>query len=400
MKHISILFIYSRDIDINDSGASRTTIMLANTIANDDKFNCYTLFRIMSGKSERIHELTQVPLTAESVHQVIVEKDISILMVPEAVKYSGLARQATIGTSCKIIAALHTMPGYEGVGLFKLLSEALFYHISFVKRLRALALLVLYPLTYTYITARIKWNLHVAYANVSCLVLLSERFFMQFKKAYWLKDTEKLVAIGNPLSFTSFADDEIIKNKQKVLLVVSRLDEPIKRISYALKAWSHLHEKNDDWQLHIVGDGRSRKYYDKLVHRLKLKRVTFFGRQQPELFYRQSAIFLLTSACEGWAMTLTEAQQYGCVPIAMDSFESLHDLVSHMETGIITPYPNIKAFANQIQYLIDHSQLREQMAKQCVDSARHFESSLIIEKWFSLYQQITQMTNETQNGMS
>lgn len=41
----------------------------------------------------------------------------------------------------------------------------------------------------------------------------------------------------------------------------------------------------------------------------------------------------MTSAFEGFGMTLVEAQQYGVVPIVMDSYKSLHDIIKNDETA-------------------------------------------------------------------
>ena len=45
-----------------------------------------------------------------------------------------------------------------------------------------------------------------------------------------------------------------------------------------------------------------------------LKQVDFEGKQNPVPYYRQASVCMLTSAYEGFAMILTEAQQTGAVP--------------------------------------------------------------------------------------
>lgn len=68
--------------------------------------------------------------------------------------------------------------------------------------------------------------------------------------------------------------------------------------------------------------------------RLVLKNVLFEGRQNPLSYYRRAAVFLMTSLFEGFGVTLTEAQQMGVVPMAMDSFEAVHDIINHRVSGI------------------------------------------------------------------
>ena len=45
---MNILIIYNRDIDINDAGASRTTIELANYLAEKEDLKVFVAFKIIS----------------------------------------------------------------------------------------------------------------------------------------------------------------------------------------------------------------------------------------------------------------------------------------------------------------------------------------------------------------
>ena len=50
-------------------------------------------------------------------------------------------------------------------------------------------------------------------------------------------------------------------------------------------------------------------------------------------------IFCMTSNYEGFPMVLLEAMQFGCVPIAFKSFESLDDIIINHNNGYqITPF--------------------------------------------------------------
>ena len=61
---------------------------------------------------------------------------------------------------------------------------------------------------------------------------------------------------------------------------------------------------------------------------------------------------LMTSNFEGWPLTLIEAMQFGCIPIAFDSFESLNDIITDGFNGYTIPSFNIKAMANKVQEII------------------------------------------------
>lgn len=388
MANKKVLIIYSRDIAINDSGGSRTTIQLANYIASKNEYECYCFFKIIEGNEGKVKEVRDTSLSIDNLHRFINEKEIDILLVPEAYKLSKLAYNAVAGTECKIVSALHNKPGYERIGFFTLLKESFLYNEKMIKRIRAFLLMTVYPLSFYLYTRRIMLNMRRAYMLSDYVVLLSESFFEQFKKAYRVRDNNKLVAIENALSFDDFATKDNLKNKQKQILVVSRLDERQKRISIVLKTWSKLFKKFPDWELLIVGSGRSQKSYINLANKLGLERFKFLGQRKPESFYREASIFLMTSAFEGWGMTLTEAQQYGCVPIVMDSYSAVHDIIDSGYNGIISPNNELDEYVSNISKIIENEDLRQTLAMNGISSSKRFTHDKVSEKWIRLFDKI------------
>ena len=58
---------------------------------------------------------------------------------------------------------------------------------------------------------------------------------------------------------------------------------------------------------------------------------------------------MMTSAFEGFPMTLVEAQQCGVVPVVMDSYLSLHDIVETGYNGIIVSNEDLTGYINNIK---------------------------------------------------
>lgn len=67
--------------------------------------------------------------------------------------------------------------------------------------------------------------------------------------------------------------------------------------------------------------------------KLNLRNIEFKGTQPSEPYYAESSVLCMTSTYEGFPMVLIEAQQYGCVPMAFDSFEAVHDIIEDGENG-------------------------------------------------------------------
>lgn len=145
----------------------------------------------------------------------------------------------------------------------------------------------------------------------------------------------------------------------------------------------------NDWNLIIVGHGDEYEdEYKKIVKTKKMKRVLFKGRQNPIPYYRRASIFLMTSLFEGWGLTLTEAQQYGVVPIAFNSYASLSDIITDGENGFIIPNNNLQIYVNKLMYLMQNENKRIYMATKAIQSSKRFEINKICNDWVELFKSL------------
>lgn len=232
----------------------------------------------------------------------------------------------------------------------------------------------------------------IPYENCDRIVVLSQYYFPTYLYFAGLKESDKMVAIGNALRFKEYATNEDIKNKQKTVIVVARFDEDTKRISLALNAWRQIETDSrfNEWKLQLVGEGRDRKFYEYLTNKWNLQRVEFTGRQNPMEYYRKASMFLMTSTAEGWGMVLTEAQQMGVPVIAMDSFGSLHDIVTDEVNGRIVPNNNIDAFISAMKEVMSDEGARQKMAVNAVEGCKGFEIEYVLQRWSSLFTELMQ----------
>ena len=220
-------------------------------------------------------------------------------------------------------------------------------------------------------------------------VFLSPTFQRQYE--FWTKDKEKwqgkLDAIPNPLVFDCEISEEALRQKENIVLVVGRMLESPKRISLVIKVWHELEKYEDaaSWNLKIVGEGPSLDDYKQMAHDLGLKRISFEGFQQPQPYYEKAKIFLMTSAFEGFGMTLIEAQQMGVVPVVMDSFLSLHDIIKDGKNGFIVPNNDIDAFAENVIGLMKNEELLAELREGGLKSCQQFSVKKIVDRWDVLF---------------
>jgi glycosyltransferase involved in cell wall biosynthesis len=222
------------------------------------------------------------------------------------------------------------------------------------------------------------------------IILLSRTYIPVFAHCANVPVDKKILAINNPLSFSENIKIEHIYTKQKEVIIVARLDEVSKRLSLALKVWRKIEDNSllSEWKLTIVGDGEDKHYYQRLVKKLKLKRVFFEGVQPPEIYYERASIFIMTSAYEGFPMVLTEAQQMGVVPLAFDSFGAVHDIIENKYNGVIIPNNDIEKYAEQLAWLMQHDEERLIMACNAVESSKRFHPAEISKLWLKLFEEL------------
>lgn len=126
-------------------------------------------------------------------------------------------------------------------------------------------------------------------------IFLSTQFLNQYLEVsnhYNYK--EKVFAISNPLSQKEYYQYEP-NSKEKIVLIVGRLEESCKNISRAIKVWANVEKDSksrfSEWKFQIVGDGSSKLEYETLVSNLNLKKVEFLGFQDPVPYYKNASIF-------------------------------------------------------------------------------------------------------------
>ena len=121
---------------------------------------------------------------------------------------------------------------------------------------------------------------------------------------------------------------------------------------------------------------------------MRLERITFEGRKNPELYYTRASIFLMTSAYEGWPMTIGEALQKGCVPVVMDSFSAVYDMITDGKEGFITPNGHLKSFIGKVRFLMDNPMECARMATNGIKSCKRFTIDNIGQKWVDLLKSV------------
>lgn len=222
-----------------------------------------------------------------------------------------------------------------------------------------------------------------AYQKGDGVVVLSQSYIPLYKQFAGLSETSHLTAIPNSVPFDDTVAEEDIEQKHQTCLLVGRMVDFPKRVSLVLRMWKHIEAQPEakDWNLQIVGDGPDLASFRQQAQTLGLQRCSFPGRQNPIDYYRQASLFFMTSSFEGFPMTLVEAQQMGCVPVAFDSFASLHEVVNHEKNGMIVAEGNTEGYQQAVLQLMKDSSKLKQMAQCATQSSKAFNQDSVCSIW-------------------
>ena len=395
---MNILFVTDNEISPLQGGTERITHTLAKEFLRSGH-SCYSLFaEAICGdfpKSE-FNAKQQINYTnAQKVISDFYEKNKISHVIVNLVKYKNkkllcpIIYETAHSKNIKVVCCYHAMPGEDFIGASLHNSVYKLFHRYQCKQAVKDIILKLVP---SFIwRGRAKRKYAVMPNNCDKFVLLSSNFYTSY--AWWsgINDFSKWENIPNALSFSEFLSVDQIGKKEKEVLIIARLDEVSKRLSLAMEVWREI-EKNpalNDWKLTIIGGGADEQYYRSIIHKYNLSRCSLLGRQKEIIpFYKKAAIFMMTSAYEGFGITLIEAQQMGVVPIAFNSYASLQDIVMQKENGVIVQNNNVQEYVKELTHLMTKDEYRFSLAERGLETCKRFQQSEITERWLNLLENL------------
>ncbi|MFA5329761.1 MAG: glycosyltransferase [Prolixibacteraceae bacterium] len=292
--------------------------------------------------------------------------------------------------NCKIISAYHSRPMFH-YSMLETLLRIYSDSNNWLYKLYTLAKIPLIPLFR--IKSRRKEEKVFKNINNSSdkILLLSGNFFRNWTGLISGTDSSKLVAIGNPLVFDNSLPIEDIELKEKLVIVI--YSNPAKRAHLLLQIWKRIEvdARFNSWRFEFIGEGEGYSQILKLAKRNNLKRITFTGYQNTLPYYKRASIMMMTSKYEGWPMVLMEGQQMGVVPISYNSYESITDIITDGENGIIIPNNDMDCFVVKLKELMLNESKRKQMAIKAIHSSERFTLEKVTEKYLNLF---THLINE------
>lgn len=394
MKRYNVVIYNYQEFNVNIGGIERVSVSLANRLLTKN-INIF-LVSIYKSPYSSLYT-TPIPITflpskdacsevnIDLFHKLLNDNNIDILInqTGHSLASHNLCYRAIQGTTTKLISVLHFCPSLRELHNKYPWDDNIF---TFKENCMRLLKSIGCKWPFNKMTFRdIHNHYNKMYKESNKVVLLSENYFSEYVRLGRLSDSEKLVGINNMLSF-SLCNENI--NKEKKILYCGRM-ETQKRPERVLYVWSKLQDRLPDWSIDIIGDGSLMERVKSLSFKLKLKNIEFYGFKESKDFFRKSRILIQTSDFEGWPLTIMEAMQNKCVPVVMNTYASLQDIIYDGYDGYLISDCNCDEMADKIYELATDENKWRKMSLKAFQKMEKFTPDIIIGKWLKLFDEIS-----------
>lgn len=380
---MNIVFAYPTGLNPQKGGVERITDIIAKILLKRG----YTIFYLNWKREQDNYEYPvpvidlpssnlEDPNNLEVYNRFLKENRIDVIINQHGL-YEGTYFLSQVKVqNVKIISVLHSDPfGYYN----HLFADLMTLRDSFIKeKVKRVARFFLYRKVKKIIHRSLVNHYTFIQEHPQYVCLLSESYKERLEEYCDLPDNY-FISIPNPNTYENI---EIIPHKEPILLFVGRLDNRSKKLFTLIDIWYRLCKLYPQWKLIIVGDGPDK---DVLINKAKdISNIEFKGYQDPREYYEKASIFCMTSIFEGFPMCLTEAMQFGCVPIAFDSFSAVYDIIKPGETGELVKSFDKKEYVGKLIHLIDDETYRKKLSKNAFQYVKRYDIANILPKWIEL----------------
>lgn len=135
----------------------------------------------------------------------------------------------------------------------------------------------------------------------------------------------------------------------------------------------------------IAGEGMDRRKLERKAKEAGLRRLQFVGNVKDiEKYYREAAIFVLSSRNEGFAMVLLEAMCFSLPSVSYSCKTGPKEVISDGENGFLVEPGDTEGFAEKMELLMNDEALRKRMGAQAAKTVMRFHKESILDQWETL----------------
>lgn len=166
------------------------------------------------------------------------------------------------------------------------------------------------------------------------------------------------------------------------ILILSRFSK-VKNLKTAIAAIAYIAERFPDLRVACVGEGPEGNCLKVLVRKLRLKnKIKFFKlTHTPEIFFRRSRTFLLSSLREGFPATVVESLACG-TPVITSKCGDVADLIIDGWNGfIVKNSKDIGTYAEKILKVLSNPELEKTLSANAKSIVNQCSMKATSETW-------------------
>lgn len=376
---MNILFYFENQINPMRGGTERVADTIAHTMRDRGHKVWYLSRRKVEGNYDidcyfLPNEQGNTPLNIEYINALVEKLAIDVIINEGGNTDDVYLISREHIKHAVIITHLHFSPYNSFKHYYKTMQLPIFCKNGFVNLLKWIK--SPYNRRFHYKNASQRYRYMITHSDR--VVTLAPTYISDLLEIAGIQRADNVTAIFNP---TSFAEVDVdLSQKENIVLSVGRLVFSQKRVDLLLRIWEKASARMPGWKLQILGGGPDEDRLKKIAKRNSLRRIEFLGFQKTEDYYKRAKVICMTSLFEGTPMVITEAMQYGCVPMAYDTFSAVHDMIDDGNNGFIVEPFDEEFYVNKLVALsseVDYAR----MAKCAMHSLAKFDSEVVIDEW-------------------
>ena len=225
-----------------------------------------------------------------------------------------------------------------------------------------------------YLGTELKYHYGRQLQKLDEVVVLYQQDADMYQETFGFKPS----TIYNPLTLKPGPRSD---GQQKKFLAVGRFSPMHKGFDLLIQAFALFAQKNQDWQLDIVGDGPEKDQLAQMISENNLeKRVQLHPfTNEIQTYYSTASIYVLSSRWEGMPLVLVEAMSHG-LPIIASDIPTCQEVLG--DFGLFFKNENIQELALRLE---DATHLDwQKKSKEAIKIAQRFDINEIAGQWKQL----------------
>lgn len=393
---MTILFYCATPIKPESGGTERVTYLLAHYLQSHG-YAVYYLARLKSKTSIEIDNISTYFLPDSSRDDSpenisFLNELLSLLKIDFLINQGAwfnelyLCNHKVLKTSAKIISCIHFSID-SGLRRFEEMFKSEYSWNEPLSSIKNLFKNIAFPYFKQAAYKQRKKRMDFMYRYTDYIVVLSPRYVEEFKELMKISQSDKIVSISNPLTYSQ-TKVKNMNQKENVILFVGRFSYSDKRVDRLLYVWQKIQDKIPDWRLELLGDGIEKTALEKLSHKLGLKNIIFHGFHPSLSYYSRAKVFSLVSNHEGLSMSMLESMQNGCVPVIFSIDSAITDIIIDNVNGCLVKPFDLDMYAEKLYKLASDPSLLNKMQPCVVQSVKQFDMDKCGYKWIDLFRSL------------